>query len=322
MSNLKTIFPLILSNTDMSLWSQCHLRWFRERCQCLKKYAVNIDLEAGGAFAKGLEVTRKAFYNDGVPSQEAILLGYNTILDTMYEREADSDPLKSPERMALAIVEYFRVFPLDEEEVIPCVLEDGSHAIEHKLTVELPFNHPELDVPLIFKGKLDSLSTSIGRTYIVDEKTTKQIAYNEGDKLRTSGQFIGYAWLARKHGIEVAGAKVRKVAIQVKEIKVKEFEFPITDYMIDLWERAMFAKVSAMVAHYKQFQISEDFIEAFQPDYQLGCTAYNRPCRFMDGCTSVHGEKFLEAEFEQLVWDSESQTEVSLSDFRKLVGLD
>jgi hypothetical protein len=320
--SFQTLFPIILSNTDMSLWSQCQLRWFRERCQNLRRSSArNINLEAGGAFAKGMEVTRKAFYEKKLPSSEAVQLGYDEILKVMYERQATDDTLKSPERMALALLEYFKEFPLVNEEVVPSQMEDGSHGIEHKMTAELPILHPELNVPLIFKGKLDMLATSMGRTYIVDEKTTKAISYNQGDLLQTQGQFIGYAWLARQLGITVVGVKVRKVAIQIKEIKVKEFEVPITDFMINAWEQAMFQKVSEMVKFYGDVIKGTDFRIAFTPDYSNGCTAYHSVCPFTAGCTSKYGENFLATEFEQLVWDSEARQEVPLADFRTLIGL-
>lgn len=317
-----TLFPIILSNTDMSLWSQCPLKWYRERCQSLRKASLrNINLEAGGAFAKGMELTRKAYYEQKLPAQEAIEVGYNSILEQMHQPGVPEDTLKSPERMALALREYFKEFPLENEEVIPSSLEDGSHAIEHKMTVELPLLHPELDVPLIFKGKLDMLATSMGRTYIVDEKTTKAIAYNQGDLLQTQGQFIGYAWLARKLGITILGVKVRKVAIQIKEIKIKEFEIPITDYMIDLWESAMLQKVGEMIGHYQATKRGVPFNVAFTPDFSNGCTAYHSVCPYTAGCTSKYGENFLAAEFEQLVWDSEARQEIPLTEFKTLVGL-
>lgn len=319
---MQTLFPIILSNTDMSLWSQCELRWFRERCQSLRKSSLrNINLEAGGAFAKGMEVTRKGFYEKKLPAQEAVEKGYNTILEYLHQPGMPEDSLKTPERMALALLEYFKEFPLENEEVLPSELEDGTHGIEHKMTAELPILHPELEVPLIFKGKLDMLATAMGRTYIVDEKTTKAIPYNQGDLLQTQGQFIGYAWLARQLGITVVGVKVRKVAIQIKEIKVREFEIPITDWMIDRWETAMLQKVTNMVKFYKDTMNGVDFKDAFTPDFSNGCTAYHSVCPYTNGCTSKYGENFLATEFDQLVWDSEARKEIPLAEFRTLVGL-
>jgi len=331
---MKTIFPLIISNTDMSLLSMCELRWFRERCQNLRKPSFNIDLTAGSSFAKGLEITREAFYNDKVSSYEAIAKGYNYILEDMHTKmeNEDTNILKSPERMALALQTYFKKFPLESDTVVPSVREDGTHAIEHKMTVELPILHPELHVPLIFKAKLDMLATEMGRTFIVDEKTTKAISSGEASLLQTAGQFCGYAWAAREKDITVQGVKVRKIAIQIKEIKVEEFEIPITEFMIDMWYKSFITKITNMVNSYKYFiapagQINisngcDSIQDYFTPDYQLGCTSYYRACPFTDGCTSKYGEKFLEGAFEQIVWESEERKEVGIDEYRQLLGLD
>jgi hypothetical protein len=322
-----TIFPLILSNTDLSSWSQCQLRWFRERCQNYRKQGFNIDLSAGGQFAKGLETTRKMYYNDGLNAEEAIETGYYSVVEGLHAEmkacNADTDVLKSPERMGMALKEYFRTFPLDNEEVIPAQLEDGSYAIEHKMTVELPILHPELGVPLIFKGKLDMFAKHMGRTYIVDEKTTKAITANTADLLATSGQFIGYAWLARELGITVSGAKIRKIAIQVKGNKVEEFEVPITDYQIDLWYQSMTSQVQSMVDKYTDtMEGLGSFTDNFLPDFQNGCTSFFRPCQFQDGCKSKYGESFIESNFNQSCWDAENRVEIPLIEFRTKLGLE
>lgn len=320
---MKTIFPLIISNTDLTLLSQCELRWYRERSQCLRKYGFNIDLTAGAAFAKGIELTRTAFYFSKLDSREAIEIGYEHILESMHEsmKDEDTDVLKSPERMALALKDYFKKFPLESSECIPMEREDGSFAIEHTLTAELPVLHPELDVPLIFKGKLDMLGREMGRLYTFDEKTCKTIASNSAAMLKTAGQFIGYSWLAREKGIIIEGAKVRKVAIQVKETKVEEIQIPITEYMVDMWFKSLVNKLEDLVSKYKLITKGKDFNDVLTRDYQLGCTSFNKPCGYADACASSFGEKFLATEFEQLVWDSEGRKEVSIEEYRTLMGL-
>lgn len=320
---MKAIFPLIISNTDLTLLSQCELRWFRERCQSLRKPRFNIDLTAGAAFAKGVELTRNAFYFNKLDSEQAIEIGYEHILESMHNSMADEDTdvLKSPERMALALKSYFKKFPLESSECIPMEKEDGTFAIEHTMTVELPILHPELDVPLIFKGKLDMLGREMGRLYTFDEKTCKSIASNSSAMLKTAGQFIGYSWLAREKGIIIEGAKVRKVAIQIKETKIEEIQIPITDFMIDMWYKSLIIKLETIVSKYKEVMQGKDFNDIFIRDYQLGCTSFNKPCPFADGCASSYGEKFIEAEFDQLVYDSEGKQEITIEEYRNLLGL-
>lgn len=316
-----TIFPLIISDTDLTLWSECELRWFRARCQCLTRTEFNVDLTAGGAFASGMESVRKAYYNDKLPAREAIDLGKATILTLMHSQNVSDDELKSPERMAFALEKYFKEFPLEDEDIIPAQLEDGSFAIEHKLTAELPILHPVYKIPLIFKGKLDLLAQRMNRLTLVDEKTTKQISSNLDSLLATEGQFIGYAWLARQHGITISAAEIRKIAIQKTDIKFKAFDVPITDFMIGAWEQAFLTKVKNMVLKYLMVTENPDkFKDYFVPDYKLGCTAYFKACPFQDGCTTKFGESFIETNFTQMVWNSETRMTVPLTEFKKLVS--
>lgn len=323
--SLDTLFPLIISNTDLSLLSQCELRWFRSRCQHLRKQSFNIDLVAGGSFAAGLEKVRKLYYNERLSEKDAVEQGYEYILESMHDQVTDTDVLKSPERMALALMEYFKQFPLDHEEVLPIMLEDDTHSIEHKWTTELPILHPELKIPLIFKGKLDMLAHQMGRCYGVDEKTCKSFSSNEAELLATSGQFIGYAWLARTKGIKLEAFKIRKIAIQIREIKVKEFEIPITEFMIDKWYDSMIHKINSMVYEYDRWINNRDLQpslqEYFIPDYGLGCTSYYRPCEFADGCVSKYGEKSIEASFEQIAFDSINRKELPLKEYKELIGV-
>ena len=320
MSKLQTMFPLFISNTDLSLWSECELKFFRSRCQMLRKSSFNIDLTAGGTFAAGIEQARKDYYNEGMTAENAVEAAFDFVLESLHEAEFQDD-LKSPERMALAVRDYFDKFPLDSDEVVPVKLASGVHAVEHKFTIELPINHPELGVPLIFKGKLDMLGEYMGRNYIVDEKTCKAIPRNQADLLATSGQFLGYAWVARELGVETQGVLVRKVAIQKAGNKIEQFEIPITGYMIALWYSSFLQKLTQMVYNYLEVMKGRPFLETFQADFQSGCTAYFRPCAYQQGCTSKYGEQFIKSEFEQIAWDYEERKEVPIAEFRKMCGL-
>lgn len=330
---MKTLFPLIISDTDLSLISQCELKWFRTRCQYLTKPAFNEDLTAGAAFAKGLETARKAFYNDKLPSNEAIDLGKTALLDSYTKALATlnmdiSDILKSPARMATALQVYFNTFPLEDDEIIPVYAEDGSSATEYTFTTELSpdLKHPELNVPLIFKGKLDLLAQYLGRNYIVDEKTCKQFSAKEGELSQLSSQFLGYAYLARTKNIEITGLKLRKVAIQKTEIKCHEFEIAITPVAVDRWYNATVEKFFRLVDRYENYlkhkaDATNVEFNFFTPDMKHGCTSFYKPCEFISSCNSQYTDNHLKTDFQQLVYEKESKEQISLEDYRTLLGL-
>ena len=319
---MQTLFPLIISNTDITLLSECELKWFRSRCQWLRKDGFNIDLTAGSVFAEGLAMARKLYYELNFDEEEAVDNAYKHVYQALHEAEFQ-DELKSPERVSQGVRDYFRKFPLSDQYYQPVQLDDDSYAIEYKFSVELPIMHPELNVPLIFKGKLDMLASHLGRFYIEDDKTCKQISSKESELLETNSQFLGYAWIVKKHlGIDVYGANIRKIAFQKSGNKIEEFEFPITDYTIDLWYKSLLNKLQTVVDKYLEYKTDErSFKEVFIPDYSLGCNSFFKTCPFKDGCLSENGEKFIAGEFEQIHWDSEERKEVPLSEFIKMVGL-
>jgi len=349
MKTLPTVFPLIISNTDMNLISTCPLKWFRVRAQHLTRPRFNIDLSAGGEFAKGLEVTRKLYFDEGCSKSDSVEIGKQTIRDGLNELIAkaeqedlyvsDKQLLKSPERMAVALGQYFKKFSLDDGTYIPAKREDGSFAFEHTFTTELPILHPELNVPLIFKGKLDLIQKFGERFSGVDDKTTSRIQENLGTMLMSNGQFLGYAWLARKHGIKLTDFRVRKVSIQVNEIKIPdEYIIPMTDYVIKTWEEAFLHKIKNLVEQYKSYLAyltykNTDSRESmfFIPDYGNGCNAYNKPCQFITSCTNnlerealldIRSDGLGKSDYRQLVYEKESGTSIELTEYRELLGLD
>ena len=342
-NNLQTLFPQIISNTDLSLISQCQFKWFRTRVQHLKKNvsSYNADLEAGGAYAYATQRVREAFYDKGKSAEEALEIGKFFLKERM-EKEANGydidSELKNPQRMCTALEAYFKKWPLEEEEFIPLQRIDGTYAIEQSLTAQLSVIHPETGKPLIFKGKLDNFPKRNDRIYIMDEKTTKNIRYNEAQLRQASGQFLGYAWLAKQHGIEVTDTRVRLIAIQQREIKLEEFIIPATPFAVNRWYNSTVNKLTVLSNKYKAYldtaKSANSFVDEtlfFDPDYEIGCTSYNKPCQFIESCTLETDNEALQetnlgilglSQFTQNSWDSETRTVISLKDLRIKLGLE
>jgi hypothetical protein len=97
----------------------------------------------------------------------------------------------------------------------------------------------------------------------------------------------------------------------------------------------MLGKLKHLVRLYKNYLLyeNEDKDERmfFYPDYQNGCTAYNKPCQFIPSCTSkgdnnalldIRDDGLGKSDFKQLVYEKESKEKISLNEYRKLLGLD
>jgi len=319
------------------IW-KCELYFFRAHCQ--KLISVNrksSDLIAGGHFAKGCELVRKSYFNENRAVDESIEIGYNYILDA----EDTGDPIKSNERLATTLKKYFERFPLDGQ-ITPVKLVDGTHAIEYNFEFDLGIPHPELEgVNLTYKGKLDGLYERRFQgkrinCYVVDEKTCNQVSRVNGSKFvditaeediyKTDGQFIGYHWAARQLGIETTSSLIYKVPILTKHEDAFELTVPINYFMIFHWYNSTVSKIAELVEKYKYLKLNnttEGFVPqfAFHPSYTgNSCLAYKRLCTYAEGCKIPEGDEILGSSMKQVVWDSVSKTEVSLTEYKKLKG--
>ena len=327
------IFPINFSHSMLSdLWT-CEFKWYRAYCQRLSGVHRSSDLIAGGLFAKACEITRKAYFNDGLDEETAIDLGYTHILIG----EDTTDDLKTNERMAFVFKKYMQKFRMDSS-LVPMKLADGTSAIEYTFLLDTGIAHPELpDQNILFKGKLDGLyeriymGKSVGK-YVVDEKTTKTVRRVKGSKAklidinaeedshRVDGQFIGYHWAARQLGVRTGKALIRRIPIGVEFEAAFELEIPVNQHMINNWETATFSKIGEMVEKYKWLQKSgKPAQSAFYPVYNKGCTEFAKICPFYEGCSEPHGDSILASRYKQIVFHDGK--EIELNEYRKLMGI-
>lgn len=329
---LDFIFPQTFSHTTMSDVWKCEYYWFRTYCQVLRGAARSPDLIAGGHIATACEITRKAFYFDGVEHDEAVELGKDFILTA----EDTGDDLKSNDRVAQVFERYFKKYRMDGN-IAPMPLVDGTFAVEYKFSLDLGIPHPDLpDTNICFTGKLDGLfkkkSTFGDKIYVLDEKTTKSVKRVKGtdtpdyaaeeELYKTSGQFIGYHMAARTLGVKPDGTIVRRLPIMAKPEPCYELVLPINDFIIDRYQTALEAKIGELVEKYKWLKATgKDPSQAFFPIYNEGCNAFSRPCVFKIGCSDRDGEEQIKASFKQVVYDRDKGVEIPLSEYKQLRGL-
>jgi hypothetical protein len=76
-------FPSVLDSTIIAAFKACPQKAFLQYVMHWKSVTPNVHLHAGGAYARGLEVARKAFFQDEAPSNIAIAQGIGVLLHTM-----------------------------------------------------------------------------------------------------------------------------------------------------------------------------------------------------------------------------------------------
>ena len=108
------------------------------------KAGRSIHLEAGGGFAKAIEITRIAFFKDGVDDYDAVNLGLDyleTEYSVIYAAERWKDENKSPTKLMKAFEFYFRTYHLGSEYT-PYTLTDGTVTVEQPLLYDSGIVNP------------------------------------------------------------------------------------------------------------------------------------------------------------------------------------
>lgn len=305
-------FPTYVDSTMLAAYKSCPRRFFWEFCRNLHPKRRNVHFTAGGAYAKGMEVARRAYYEQHLPVEAALHLGFLALTRSYGDYIPPEKEYKTWERTAAALISYFKEWPLDRDHIVPHV-HYGRPMIEYSFAQPIPgTTHPETGDPILLSGRTDMIVNwhDIGdKKFIYDDKTTKSFSNNWAKEWQLRGQFTGYCWSALQNGVDVVGAIIRGTAIQKTQIKHLDAVSYRHDWEIDRWLRATQRTIDRMCedwTHYKQalnnFHSASDPIEAFAQDFDSACTSYGG-CGFAETCDHKDPEPFLEMGFEFRVWN-------------------
>lgn len=337
---IQSFFPMTISGSLLESWNTCHTKGYREYIQHLNSGRDSVHLIAGGAYAKGLEVMRKAFFIDGESADLAQALGEEALIEAYggfvpYLGDKDRKCLQNVINLYR---EYFYTFPLDSDTFIPVTLENGSKAVEFPFAIELPFRHPDLDIPLHFVGRFDMLVEFQGKLFGLDDKTksgypgAKQkeadAAYQylistgrgkgaEEINWATRGQFSGYSWAMKQLGMNLDGFIIREAWFQSGSSWLhRQVYTPRRPAQVEMWGDQLFRQVEQMIESYVRVRDGEKTAKVFDManDSAL-CVKYGSVCPFMELCTGELSEQYLGDRFEQSIWIPEETRRVSLEEY-------
>lgn len=323
---LKTFFPLVIDSTMLMALDSCESLFFRQHLQHLQG-DESTDLVAGKAFASGLEVTRKSFFDQEITEFDAVELGRMALREQYGDHIPWEGNLKTCHRMEDALINYFMEYPLGLDELLPLKLEDGTHAIEYSFMHELPFEHPDIPgMPIMIAGRADMLATYLGRIWVSDEKTTGQpFTKNWASQWENRGQFTTYTWGLKKNGIDVYGALIRGVWIGKTGFKFQQTPTSRNDFMVKTWEKQMLEKLDSVLKKYKAWKASASTkhpLEFFHGAWGDACFKYYKPCPYLGLCRDKNSEQYLESQYTQHIWLPHEQRRVLLSTFLAEYGLE
>lgn len=295
-------FPAVVDSTLLNSWRSCPTQAMYSGFMRIKRVGLNIDLHAGGAFARGLEVARKAFYERGFSADTAIMLGVEALWQAYGSPAFTKDTPKTWDRLAGALVAYFDEYPLGRDSIKPACY-NGKWAIEFSFAIPLDmwgFYHPQTGDPLILAGRTDMIGSFRNSDFIVDEKTTTQLGESWGRKWDLRAQFMCYMWAARLMGFNVAGTIVRGVAIRKTGYDFAEALLRRNDMLIDRWEMQTRRTIEEMIRAW--YNYLDGYTLPFSFNLGEACESYGG-CAFKQLCLTEHPEGHIATDYEANTWN-------------------
>lgn len=317
--NKRPMFPHAVDSTILAAFRSCPQKMFRTYMEHWKPRSESVHLVAGGAFAKGVEVARRAFYEGKiddsdlrVPTGDRELAegyGINALMQHYGDYLPPADSPKSLERMCGALEFYFMHYPLGGDGTEPITLAGGARGIEFSFAEPLPITHPVTGDPILYTGRSDMIAEFAGGTYIFDEKTTSQLGASWSRQWEMRSQFTGYCWAAGQSGIKVDGAIVRGVSILKTKYDTQQAITYRSQMEIDRWLTQVVRDIERM----KQMWADGWW------DYNLdhACGEYGG-CSLAQVCKSPDPYTWLNQYFEQRVWDPLAKRELTIQEWEAL----
>jgi PD-(D/E)XK nuclease superfamily len=286
------VFPPVIDSTMLASYRNCPTSFNLGYLQHYKLAGSNVNLHAGGAFAKACEVARRAFYVDGLSQQDSEAEGLIALVRTYGDFDCPDSSPKTLERMCGALEFYFESYPLATD--IARVAKLGpNYAVEFSFATPLPFNHPVTGRPLIFAGKADAVVDYAGGLYILDEKTTTQLGTQWSKQWDLRAQFTAYAWGLRSLGFKPSGSIVRGIAIRKTGYDTQQAIVGQEDWKIQRWENEMHRTIKLMLQDFETKDFAYDLGEA--------CNHYGG-CAYKMACLAPDAQPWLDTYYEKNEW--------------------
>jgi hypothetical protein len=304
-TSLRPPFPKAIDSSLLAHFRACPRSSFLESFQHYKPKTRSVHLHAGGAYARGLEVARLAFFGEGLPEREAIEKGLHALIVAYGDFECPADSAKSLQRMCGAFEYYFSEYPMAKDTAKPATLPGGRLGVEYAFAEPIDLAHPETGDPLIYVGRFDMICDYVGQLFGEDDKTTSQLGASWSKQWDLRSQFTAYCWGARQASIPLAGFLVRGVSILKTKYETQQAITYRPSWQIDRWYEQMLRDVARMIQCW----------ESGYWDYNLdeSCNSYGG-CQFRKICLSepARAANWLATDFERRKWDPVTRTETLL----------
>jgi hypothetical protein len=272
------------------------MQFFYSYMRHLKSMTPSVHLHAGGAFAHGLDVTRKAYYGpEKADAKIAIGKGMKALIEFYGEYECPPDSQKSCESLLQAFDYYFVNWGL-ETDVLKPYMNGDQPAVEFSFAVPIPeCKHPVTGEDILYTGRFDMLGElNSGGVFVVDEKTTKALGPTWSQQWDLRAQFTGYCWAAQEYGYDVQGAIIRGISILKRSNGHAQAITYRPQWKIDLWRQQLIKDVQGMIDMWETGE--------WESNLDASCSLYGG-CTYKPLCEVPNPERWIEGNFERRVWN-------------------
>ena len=311
MTTVRPLFPPWVDSTMLSTFRSCPRKAFYQYIQHWKPQTDSVHLVAGGAFAKGIEHARKAFFEEGMSREDAGALGLQALIAAYGDFDCPPDSAKSLERTAGALEFYLDQYPLGQDGATPSTFPGGRLGIEFSFAEPLDVRHPTTGDPILYTGRADMVAEYAGGQYVFDEKTTSQLGASWPRQWELRSQFTGYVWAAQRTGLNIQGAVVRGISILKTKYDTLQSITYRSPYEIERWYEQVQRDLRRMIRCWEEGYWDWDLDHA--------CSEYGG-CQFTEVCKSSEPDKWLPMRFTPRVWDPLARKELSVEEYEASWG--
>lgn len=292
-SKNKPVFPAFLDNTSLRQFRRCPKSgyWYIHRKVVTE--STSIHLHAGAAYALGLEVVRKCYFNHKLPIEVALAEGARAMVIAFGDFDCPPYINKTIDRLVGALAFYFEAYPIDKG-LVPFLSASGAYGIEYNFAVPLPIDHPDTGEPILYTGRLDMLGEYRGNIFVEDDKTTSQLGQRWHDQWPLASGMQGYTWGCRQSGIPVAGALVRGISLLKNGYDTAEAPLFMPDWVITRWYDNTLLTIERIIKDYKSGNWEYALSDA--------CSMPSK-CSYYELCTSSNPESYLPISFKPNTWN-------------------
>lgn len=307
----RPMFPHTIDSTMLSTFRSCPQKMFRTYVEHWKPKSESVHLRAGGAFAKGIEVARRSFYEQKETADVAEARGIAALLEHYGDFSPPPESAKSLERTAGALEFYFEQYPLGNDGADPITLASGARGIEFSFAEPLGISHPVTGAPLLYTGRSDMVAHFAGGIYIYDEKTASSLGATWSRQWEMRSQFTGYTWAGQQLGLDVSGVIVRGVSILKTKYDTLQAITYRSKYEVQRWLDQVHRDIARMIRCW------EDGYWDYSLDH--ACAEYGG-CALERVCKSANPETWINMYFEKRVWDPLARKETTVEEYEAAWG--